>query len=267
MILYAGNGFSIIHLPAISDSILGERARADLLMSALLDEPYWQTDSIFHNYANLEAAAYLATKASPDVSRATFSGLLRRSYADVDNYCSLAYFLDRLFGDPDSRWRSDELFESLLDSIIASPLDDVYKLVPLQRLEALRKNKMGSEASDLKMTAPEGTVRRLTDFKGKTILLVLASSRCEDCREFLQDLNDNSGTGELIDAGQLAVVVLFVDDAFPDYSKELKRLDLFRASGGMILDKELYIARILPTYYMIDDQFRIQGRELIPPRW
>lgn len=246
------------------DTIVGEHSRADYLMTHLLDDPYWQSDSIFYDSVNIEAAAYLAGKSSIEVSVATFTKLLRRSYANVDHYSNLAFYLDILLGNPSSKFRNDSLFEMLLDSIIASPLEDTFKLIPRQRLGALQKNKLGSKAADLKMISYNKKTKRLSEYKGISILLVLASSECEDCRDFLFDLNSDKAITNFIDNGQLKVVVLFVDNAFPDYSDGLEKLDLFRDGQKSVLEDEVYIARVLPSYYLINEQMIVEGRELTP---
>ena len=252
----------MIRLPKVPQALRGDVQRADYMMAHMLDDGYWQSDSIFYDAGNLEALSYLAQKATLDVSTKCMSTLLKRSYSNEDHYANLIHYLDLYIGVPNSRWRNDELFEHLLDSIIASPLQDVYKIVPRKRLEDLRKNKVGHYAYDLAMTYQNGKDVLLSRYKGYDVLLVLASSKCGDCQEFLKGLHNDDSIKRMLNANALKVVVLFIDNAFPEYANELSGFDIYKDSKGQILGKEIYTARILPTFYMIDKNGIVIKREV-----
>lgn len=145
--------------------------------------------------------------------------------------------------------------------IIESDIDDLYKTVPRLRKESLLKNKLGSIATDLKLTSAEGIVVSLRKYIGTPLLIVFASSECSSCSVELNKLYLSAQIRRAIDLNRLSVAVVFIDNAIPDYAGTLREFEIYRDNHGQILDREIYTARILPSLYLLDCNQNVLMRE------
>lgn len=85
---------AVVHTPSLPDSITSYVERADYMIANYSKSPYWQNHSLYIDAENLQAIAYLATVASPEVATAALIELLKTSFDNIDNYCSIAYYYD-----------------------------------------------------------------------------------------------------------------------------------------------------------------------------
>lgn len=253
---------AFVHAPSVPDSIVDIVERADYLICNYASHPYWQDHPIYCDAENMQAIAYLTMIASHKASSMALKELLNSSFGDEDNYSSLVYYFDLYLGSPYSPWRNDRLFLEILEAIIASDIDEIYKTVPRSRLKDLLKNQIDTIASDLSLTSACGDTRTLRSYSGRQVVLVFASSECPDCHDGLAMLNSDPGISDAITAGRIVVVIVFIDNKFPDFMEEMDSFDFYRDAHGQIRDDEKYIARILPSVYMLSDSQTVMLREV-----
>lgn len=260
-VLFFNTAAAAVHTPALPDSITDYTERADYLISHYHESPYWSEHSLYKDSENLKAIAYLSTVATPRIASEALLRLLNSSFCNIDDYSNLAYYYDLYLGSPDSPWRNDDIFIKILDTIIESDLDEIYKAVPRFRKEALMKNRPGTPASDLMLTSMSGEVVKLSRYEGKTLLVVFASAGCHECESGLKKLSESERVRSAIKNEDIHVVVLFIDNAFPDYTELLDNFDLFRDNDNQIFEQEIYTARILPSLYLLDATQKVIMRE------
>lgn len=119
---------------------------------------------------------------------------------------------------------------------------------------------LGTEAPDFTLADIDGVSHRLSDFRGKKVLLVFWASWCPDCRAELPLLREMRAAA---DPGQVAFVSVSFDrtlDALKEFSQEnpLPGLQLFDPAGKKeSAVAEAYGVKWIPSLYVIGPDGKI----------
>lgn len=112
-------------------------------------------------------------------------------------------------------------------------------------------------APDFSLPAPDGTVLRLSDYRGKTVLLNFWATWCPPCRqeipEFIRLYERYQGKGlEIIgislDQGGAEEIKEFIKEFGVNYPIAMGDSDIIRAYGGI---------RAIPTSFLVNAEGRI----------
>lgn len=121
---------------------------------------------------------------------------------------------------------------------------------------------------DLQFTDATGQAVKLSDFRGKIVLLNLWATWCAPCRKEMPDL---ARLEEALGGADFTVVAVSIDrkgiEASGQFLKEVgaDRLDLYLDASARILNAVKGPG--LPTTLLIDRQGREQGRLIGPADW
>lgn len=175
----------------------------------------------------------------------------------------LDYFVamtEKLFHDPNSPLRSDELYIPVLEAQINAPFYDEYeKLAPQYDLDLASQNRILKSANDFKYTTASGRTYNLYSLKADFILIYINNPGCPMCRLLQQQIEDSPLLNQLIDSGVLKVLALYPDQditlwkAHPLPKKWINGYD----KGCLIEKNRTYDLRAIPALYLLDKDKKV----------
>ena len=175
----------------------------------------------------------------------------------------LDYFVamsEKLFHDPNSPLRSDELYIPVLEAQIAAPFYDEYeKMVPEYDLALASQNRIMHKANDFRLTTASGRVQTLYSVKADFILIYINNPGCPMCRDIQQHIESSQLINQLIADKRLKVVALYPDQditlwkAHPLPAGWINGYD----KGCVVEKNRLYDLRAIPALYLLDAQKRV----------
>ena len=164
---------------------------------------------------------------------------------------------------------SQVVFEGALEQIPEEDRDAASVRWLARRVDSLGKFAVGAEAYDFELVNPEGKSVRLSDFRGKYVLVDFWASWCGPCRQEMKRLLP---IYEELKGEDLEFVSVSLDKREQDWRK---MLDAERLPWVMLWDKEgfsvgdepnaiqrAYGFYSIPFIVLIDKEGRIAGREL-----
>lgn len=177
----------------------------------------------------------------------------------------LTYFYtmaEKVLNDPNSPFRSDELFIPVLETVVASPLFDEYeKMAPAYDLELAGQNRIGRPANDFRYTLASGARQSLYSIRAEYTLLFLHNPGCPMCREIMQELTASPMLTEMIERGTLRVLALYPDEDLGEWRKHFDEIPASWINGydaGCTIDKgRLYSLRAIPALYLLDSRKQV----------
>ena len=107
-------------------------------------------------------------------------------------YMYLTSLADKYLYDPNSPMRNEELYISVLDAMLKSPiLDDTEKIRPKARRALAQKNRIGTKALDFTYTLANGKQGTLYALKAPYTLLFINNPGCHACNETIKALKQS----------------------------------------------------------------------------
>ena len=175
----------------------------------------------------------------------------------------LDYFVamsEKLFHDPNSPLRSDELYIPVLEAQLEAPFYDEYeKMVPEYDLALASQNRIWQQANDFKYTTASGRTSNLYSVKADYILIYINNPGCPMCRDIQTQIENSELLNTLIADKRLKVVALY-----PDQDLELwKSHPLPKAwingydRGCQVEKNRTYDLRAIPALYLLDKDKKV----------
>lgn len=164
---------------------------------------------------------------------------------------------EKVLNDPNSPFRSDELFIPVLESVVASPdFDEYEKMAPAYDLELARQNRIGQPANDFHFTLASGARQSLYGLKADYTLLFLHNPGCPMCREIMKELTASPMLSEMIERGTLRVLALYPDEDLGEWRKHFDEIPpswINAYDAGCTIERgRLYSLRAIPSLYLLD---------------
>lgn len=265
--------------PSIPASVVGEQEKLnDLLLN------YWQ-GADFSNKGWVESKDkaeeifgefiyYTVHNSSQDVSREALDIMLKNAEAYPAVYEILTEFIDKYLYDPNSPVRNEELYIVALESQIAnSNLEDIYKVVPRERLKMAMKNRVGSVAIDFPFTTSKGVKGSLHAVKADYLLLFFYNLGCPACREVRTGLGDmmrnHPDIAEMLNTGRLRILALYPDTDMTEWDRYVGDIPANWTNAydpqQTINDGQLYDLRAIPSLYLLDKNKKVLLKDFIDP--
>lgn len=159
-----------------------------------------------------------------------------------------------------SQFRYYDEYENLLSECGADFFTGPYKK-RMEKIEAgLSWSKSGTKAYDFKAMAPDSTWVRLSDYKGKTVVVDVWATWCDPCRRMMPLFHDmqKDFKGENIVFMSICVGVWVEVDKWEELSREyqLKENNFFIEGWNSEFAKNYHISGV-PRYMIFDKEGRI----------
>lgn len=257
-----GSGSAAFHrivMPVPPASLAGEYQQAYVL------DHYW--DSF-----DASDAAWIADTAALERAFAGWVGLLgalprqeavkypgaliRRAGRNPAVQLRLSEIAEHYFADPNSPYRSEELFIPVLEAVIAAPgIDTLYKIRPRSLLASAMKNRPGTKAADLTYTLGSGAAGRLSDIRAEYTLLIFYNPGCADCVRTGDYIGRSEVFSALISSGRMKVLAIYPDGDTEAWLAHLPQMPagwiVGRSRIGRIGDSP-YDLPAIPCLYLLD---------------
>lgn len=264
--------------PDIPVMLTDQNERQEYLVSHFWDAFFtegWRTDSsmvLGVRDAELERslASYIVMLQNMPMDEAQasvaglFSAIESRQAADTSSlvYLRMTEMVAKYLYDPNSPFRSEDLFLPFVEGLAASPFtDDARRPGYRFELEMCRLNPYGSTAPDFSFTDAGGRIMSLHGIKAEYTMLFFSNPGCSSCREIVDAIEAKAYTDEMIADGRLAVLNIYIDE---DLAKWREYLSSYPAEwinaydhAQRIVWEQLYYVRAIPSLYLLDSQKRI----------
>lgn len=213
----------------------------------------------FANFASVFPHADSAAVAS------SIDSVLLAASADRPALDLLIETAEKYLWEPDSPLCDDGYYMLFLERVLRCPaLDRCEKLRPAYRLEAARRNRVGSTAADFVYTDRSGHPHTLHDTRGE-LLLLFYDPDCDHCMETIASLRRLATLQRAVGSGRLTVLALFADgDSASWHTPALPEgwIDGLDATG--VQERGLYAFKRLPALYLLDRDKRVLAKEPDP---
>lgn len=159
---------------------------------------------------------------------------------------------------PNSPFYNEGLYglylETLLDKL---PKTDVRRSTYGFKLKLLRRNNVGSRATDFAYCLPDGTKRTLdaTPVKGDRLLLVFYDPECESCHEVLRKMAADRELAAAVRAGKVSVLAVYTEGNDGAWRKALSDMPEGWTTGTdreAVKQGALYDLKAMPSLYLLD---------------
>jgi hypothetical protein len=170
----------------------------------------------------------------------------------------LDYFVamsEKLFHDPNSPLRSDELYIPVLEAQIAAPYYDEYeKMVPEYDLALASQNRIMKRANDFRYTLSSGRTANLYSLKADFVLIYINNPGCPMCRQIQEQLVASQIITAALADGRLKILAIYPDEDLTLWHEHpLPKEWINGYDKGRRLEKDrLYDLRAIPAMYLVD---------------
>lgn len=184
-----------------------------------------------------------------------FVGKVAQSESSTSYFLELA---DRYLYHPNSPYRNEDCYTAFLEELLKKKAitnaNRTYTYI--QRLELLKKNRVGYMATDFSVECNASRKYRLYDINSEFVLLLLYDPSCEICKGTISYLAANDKVSNLISSKKLTIFAVNPDG----YSELwLQQQQLMPQSWIVGYDAEqqiranqLYDLKALPSLYLLD---------------
>lgn len=252
---------TVFTLPAIPPMLNTPELRADFLVRHYWDNINFADTNYVHHPEITEQAwvDYIdILKIVPSkTADAAIKDVFKQAEKAKTSYLYLAEQADKYLYDPNSPMRNEELYISVLDALIASPiLNETEKIRSQARRELAQKNRVGTKAIDFTYTLASGKKSTMYALKVPYTLLFINNPGCHACSETIEALKNAPAINRAISQKQLQILSLYPDEELGEWKKHLSDFPAVWINSydaqQIIKEKNLYDLKAIPTLYLLD---------------
>ena len=162
---------------------------------------------------------------------------------------------EHYFNNPNSPYRSEELYIPILKAVISAPaIDSLYKVRPCYQLESAMKNRPGTKAADFAFTTREGRTQRLAEMPGDYLLLYFFNPDCRDCKRVAAYIAESPVFSDARKQGSLSILAIYPDEDMEAWTEHAYGMPAEWIVGRYAnpADREAYDLPAIPTLYLLD---------------
>lgn len=197
--------------------------------------------------------------ATPDTVFMAIDNLLAKVKKSGPQTLKIAHIAEGWLYTDTADFRSEELYLPFARAAAS------HKKIPSEdrkyfaaQVKIMESSAPGATIPDLRFTKADGSEGRLHEANATSILIVLASDDCMDCRMEAVRLSANPDTDTLIKDGRIQVVYLFVADPKSDIWKERAASLPDNWIKGIMPDAgEYFRLNRFPTYCITDESHKV----------
>ena len=166
---------------------------------------------------------------------------------------------ERVLYDPNSPYRSDELYIAVLEAQLAYPHYDKYeKMAPEYNLRIVSQNRLGHKANDFDYYTKSGRYSNLYTLKNDFVIIYINNPGCTMCREVTEALKQSKIISDLQKRGLLKILAIYPDENLDEWHKHYADIPSEWINGydrGCHIEREnLYNVRAIPALYLLDKE-------------
>lgn len=201
--------------------------------------------------------------------------LMRSVAGDSARWRQTLRLEDFFLMDPNSPYRSEELYIPVLESLLASPFASEEERLHAEWVAPrLRLNRLGTPASDFNFVTRDGRPHTLygtlDQRKPAQTLLFFSNPGCPNCKEITDLLSADPDIQARLADGRLLVLNIYPDEdlqAWYDYLDEYPKEWLCGYDPDQIIRSDTrYWLRAIPSLYLLDEKKRVVLKDAPPEK-
>lgn len=172
----------------------------------------------------------------------------------------LQYFVsisEKVLHDPNSPYRSDELYIPVLEAQLESPYLDKYeKMAPQYDLRIVSQNRINQPANDFDYTVKSGKTYNLYALNNDFVIVYINNPGCTMCREITEALKQSQLISALQKEERLKILAIYPDENLDDWHKHYADMPAEWINsydkGCLIGRGNLYNIEAIPALYLLN---------------
>lgn len=155
--------------------------------------------------------------------------------------------------------RNEEAFEELLDRVWEDERVPAQNKEYIPRLKGLLgHNRVGAQAEDIEIYDAEGNGARLSDLRGRRVVLVVVDTTCPSCVDTMQSIEQNEVLMRASQRGELALVAVAINqtpEGIVELTGEKSPLgwSIYCASSGEF-ERSFYDSEASPMIFLLSHE-------------
>ena len=231
---------------------------------------YWDkfdfADTLYTSKADtvemLRAYALYVKEMVGPIDQEPIRKLMKRASLSKPMFDYFVMLSEKILNDPNSPYRSDELYIAVLEAQLASPLYDKYeKMAPEYALRIASQNRIGQKANDFDYTDRKGRTRNMYSLNTDFVIVYINNPGCAMCRDITEALKRSQIISDLQQQGRLKVLAIYPDENLDEWHKHLSDMPSEWINGydrGCRIEREnLYNLRAIPALYLLDKEKKV----------
>ncbi|NDV64863.1 DUF5106 domain-containing protein [Bacteroides sp. 224] len=236
-----------------------------------LAKHYWENFNFADtNYINLPEVTEQAWAdflnilpiTSPDTAGEAIETVFKKAAVDKKMYRHFIDLADKYLYDPNSPFRNEEYYISVLESMInGDVLEDIEKIRPKDRLNMAFKNRLGTKATNFTYTLESGKQGTLYSIKTEYTLVFFNNPGCSACLEAIDQMKFSLPILQGVMDKKITILAMYADEDKEEWSKHKKDIPKEWINGYdksfIIESKRLYNLRAMPSLYLLDKEKKV----------
>ena len=188
--------------------------------------------------------------------------LMAKASASKKMFDYFVMLAEKVLHDPNSPYRSDELYIAVLEAQLASPYYDKYeKIAPEYDLRVVSQNRIGQSANDFDYTDRTGRTRNMYSLNTDFVIVYINNPGCAMCRDITEALKQSPIISDLQQQGRLKVLAIYPDENLDEWHKHLSDMPSEWINGydrGCRIEREnLYNVSAIPALYLLNKEKKV----------
>ena len=247
--------------PVPPDSIDGRQDRINYMA-----KHFW-TESTIADTANFQGPKllldYLYLLKQMDEQQKCVQSFVSLACRQENTFGLILYWFDNILYDSSSPHYNENLYSSLMNAVIISDADSTMKLIPLKRMEMMKKNQVGKQANNFSFVNKEGHNNSLYKIEAPLLLLVFNNPDCSLCHQTEKSIVQNELVQSWMNSGRLKLLAITPDAEYKDWVEHT-----YPSNWIIGYDKEkaiykqrLYDIQRLPCLYLLNKDKQVLLKE------
>ena len=247
--------------PVPPDSIDGRQDRINYMA-----KHFW-TESTIADTANFQGPKllldYLYLLKQTDEQQKCVHSFVSFACRQENTFGLILYWLDNILYDSSSPHYNENLYSSLMNAVIISDADSIMKLIPLKRMEMMKKNQVGKQANNFSFVNKEGHNNSLYKIEAPLLLLVFNNPDCSLCHQTEKSIVQNELVQSWMNSGRLKLLAITPDADYEEWMNHTYPSNWLVGydKEKVIYEQRLYDIQRLPCLYLLDKDKRVLLKE------
>lgn len=247
--------------PVPPDSIDGRQDRINYMA-----KHFW-TESTIADTANFQGPKllldYLYLLKQTDEQQKCVQSFVSFACRQENTFGLILYWLDNILYDSSSPHYNENLYSSLMNAVIISDADSIMKLIPLKRMEMMKKNQVGKQANNFSFVNKEGHNNSLYKIEAPLLLLVFNNPDCSLCHQTEKSIVQNELVQSWMNSGRLKLLAITPDADYEEWMNHTYPSNWLVGydKEKVIYEQRLYDIQRLPCLYLLDKDKRVLLKE------
>ena len=200
-----------------------------------------------------------------DIANASIRAMLTRALTEDETQRMYFHFLElynRFLHDPNSPFRNEEFYITVVEHIIENDIDD-FAIITRAKfdLEMMLKNRVGTIAADFAYITIDGARGTLHRLNRAFTIIYFHNPGCPACEEASRMMRYSPFLNHLLETGRLDVLAIFTDDNLDWWRQNQAHISPLWINAHdyprVIRSEMLYDLRAIPTLYLLDRNKRV----------